>query len=114
MESWNIFDQTCGSGRMNIGNGLCFHFRCLIFLEGLIIIRNRKKHTSRITTTILLVIVDAWSVPVVGISLSTYAGANGIKWEVLAKACDEESPGFGRWVNKHVTGICGVDKWLER
>jgi hypothetical protein len=37
-----------------------------------------------------------------------------IDWEVLAKACDEESPGRLRWVTKHVTGVCGVGKFLER
>ena len=36
-----------------------------------------------------------------------------IDWEVLAKACDEESPGRLRWVTKHVTGVCGVGKFLE-
>ena len=32
----------------------------------------------------------------------------------MAKACDEESPGRLRWVTKHVTGVCGVGKFLER
>jgi hypothetical protein len=34
--------------------------------------------------------------------------------EALASACQAESPGFRRWVTKHVTGVCGVGKWLER
>jgi hypothetical protein len=37
-----------------------------------------------------------------------------IDWDVLAKACVEESPGRVRWVTKHVTGMCGVGKFLER
>jgi hypothetical protein len=39
-----------------------------------------------------------------------------IDWEVLAKAkaCEEESPGRLRWVTKHVTGLCGVGKFLEQ
>jgi hypothetical protein len=37
-----------------------------------------------------------------------------IDWEVLAKACGEESPGCLRWVTKHVTGVCGVGKFLKR
>jgi hypothetical protein len=35
-------------------------------------------------------------------------------WEVLAKSCDEESPGWLWWVTKYVTGVCGVGKFLER
>ena len=37
-----------------------------------------------------------------------------VDWEVLAKACDAESPGRRRWVTKHVTGVCGVGKFLQR
>jgi hypothetical protein len=37
-----------------------------------------------------------------------------VDWEVLAKACDAESPGQLQWVTKHVTGVCGVGKFLER
>jgi hypothetical protein len=37
-----------------------------------------------------------------------------IDWEVLSKACDEESPGHLRWVTKDVTGVCGVGKFLKR
>jgi hypothetical protein len=40
--------------------------------------------------------------------------ANLIDWKVLAAACQAESPCIPRWVTKHVTGICGVGKWLER
>jgi hypothetical protein len=36
-----------------------------------------------------------------------------IDWQVLASACQAESPGIRRWVTKHVTGICSVGKWLE-
>jgi hypothetical protein len=34
--------------------------------------------------------------------------------DVLAAACQAESPGIRRWVAKHVTGVCSVGKWLER
>jgi hypothetical protein len=35
-------------------------------------------------------------------------------WEVLASACQAESPGIRCWVTKHVTEICSIGKWLER
>jgi hypothetical protein len=44
----------------------------------------------------------------------TDTGAARVDREVLAKACNKESLGFRRWVTKHVTGVCGVGKWLER
>jgi hypothetical protein len=34
--------------------------------------------------------------------------------DVLLAACQAELPGIRRWVTKHVTGVCGVGKWLER
>jgi len=37
---------------------------------------------------------------------------NQIDWDVLAKACDEESPGRLHWVTKHVTEMCGIGKFL--
>jgi hypothetical protein len=30
--------------------------------------------------------------------------------DVLAAACQAESPGIRRWVTKHVTGVCGAGK----
>jgi hypothetical protein len=44
----------------------------------------------------------------------TEEGAHQVKWEVLAKALEEESPNFCLQVTKHVTGVCGVGKWLEQ
>ncbi len=44
----------------------------------------------------------------------TDASSRLVAKDVLAAACQAESPGIRRWVTKHVTGVCGVGKWLER
>jgi hypothetical protein len=44
----------------------------------------------------------------------TDALAGRVERDVLVAACKAEYPGFCRWVTKHVTGVCGVGKWLER
>jgi hypothetical protein len=44
----------------------------------------------------------------------TDASAQRVDKDVLAAACTAESPGFCRWVTKHVTGVYEVGKWLER
>jgi hypothetical protein len=40
--------------------------------------------------------------------------ARRVERSVLAAVCKAESQGFRRWATKHVTGVCGVGKWLER
>jgi len=83
--------------------------------EGWSLWRGDQKHTSFdqewiYTFLVEHRVVDYWRQR----ERLTEAGAECVEWEVLAKACDEESPGFRRWVTKHVTGVCGVGKWLER
>ena len=83
--------------------------------EGWALWRGNRKHTSFDLTGIYNDLTEQRVIAYwVQRGRLTEFGVDKIAWGVLAKACSIESSGFRRWVTKHVTGVCGVGKWLER